>query len=99
MIESLEYWVKKYSLFFKEKGINLSFSKGEVNNPKIFSVEAVFESRAIIGNIIVWNTGQCDVHLLKNSKKLETIFAKCYELKDETELNELLHTIINKMQI
>lgn len=56
-----------------------------------------FENDMILGQIIVYHSGECDIHVMKNDTSLDSIFIESHSLKSENELTELVANTLNRV--
>jgi len=84
MIKSLETWFAEHKAKMQTKGISLSFWENKIRKPVSNSATLDLESTELIGDIIVWNTGACDINVIKNAESYENCISRMPPTDDGT---------------
>ena len=95
-IEEFKKWLELNSQRLSEHRISISASENEgyLESP---SMTAEVEGEKIMGVIIVWEIGCCDIHIISNDENAEELITERYDLNRETELISILDISLNKI--
>jgi hypothetical protein len=99
MIESFAKWFERNQQKLAENKVRVSISRKKRHEYLSFFTTVIteFETKKVIGNIILYISGECEIHVFSNDEKKEEIFIELHEPKSEDELFDLLKNTFEKI--
>lgn len=99
MIKSIVKWIEDNKKTLTDKQVQISVQLKKRHEELSFFTTAIVEFKTIniIGNIILYISGECEVHIFSNDEEKKEIFIELYEPQNEEELFELLKNIFHKV--
>lgn len=82
-----------------EKNVRISAHKEKRHETLSFFTTAIaeFETDKIVGNIILYVSGECEIHVFSNNEKKDEIFIEVHEPESENDLFNLLKSVFDRI--